>query len=201
MFARHHDHEGHRGHWHECSPRGRRGRGDFGEGPDELGGWGRIPGGRGGRVFGPGDLKLVLLSLIAEKPRHGYDLIRAIEETFGGTYAPSPGAVYPTLTLLEEQDYIRGEAASGGKKLYAITPEGEAHLNENRIAVDGVKARLSLAAAAFASHSTPAAVREAVHTLRHALHMRRGVWSAAETERVRALLEKAARDIVGGGAS
>ncbi|MDQ0390340.1 PadR family transcriptional regulator [Labrys monachus] len=208
MFGRHH--EGHgdresfrgwgRGREHGCAPGGRRGRdGGFGdEGGGEFFGRGGWFGGRGGRVFGHGDLRLVILALIAEKPRHGYDLIRAIEEKFGGAYAPSPGAVYPTLTLLEEQDHIRGEASSGTKKLYAITPEGEAFLAQNRDAVDGVMARMDLAASAFAGHSTPDMVREAYRTLKHALHMRRGPWTPAEAERVRTIIDRAARDIVGG---
>ena len=125
-------------------------------------------------MFGHGDLRLVLLSLIAEKPRHGYDLIRAIEEKFGGAYAPSPGAVYPTLTLLEEQDYIAAEAQSGTKKLYQITEAGRAFLDENAVALRGIQARMDLAAQAFSIHSTPEIVREAIRTLKQALHMRRG---------------------------
>jgi DNA-binding PadR family transcriptional regulator len=210
MFGRHHDapwgREGFRG-WgrggeRDCAPGpggrgGRWGRGGFdGEGRGGFFGRGGF-GERGGRVFGHGDLRLVILALIAEKPRHGYDLIRAIEDKFGGSYAPSPGAVYPTLTMLEEQDYIRGEISEGTKKLYTVTPEGQAFLAENRDAVDGVMARMDLAASAFASRSTPDMVREAYHTLRHALHMRRGPWTQAEAERVRAIMEKAARDIVG----
>ncbi|MGB9142909.1 MAG: PadR family transcriptional regulator [Aestuariivirga sp.] len=181
---------------HECAPGG---RGRFGRGPE---GFGRGPGGgggRGGRMFGHGDLRLVLLALIAEKPRHGYDLIRAIEEKFGGSYAPSPGAVYPTLTLLVEQDHLQSEDAGGGKKLYTITPQGTAFLEQNRAAVDGVMARMELAASAFANHATPDMVREAFHTLRHALHMRQGPWTEQEAARIRAILEKAAREIVGGG--
>lgn len=187
-----------RGEQRDCAPGrgGRWGRGGFeGDGPGDF--FGRGFGGRG-RVFGHGDLRLVILALIAEKPRHGYDVIRAIEEKFGGAYAPSPGAVYPALTLLEEQDYIRAEASEGTKKLYTITPEGEAFLEENRVAVDGVMARMDLAASAFSARSTPEMVREALHTLRHALGMHRGPWTQAEAERVRAVIEKAARDIVGG---
>ncbi len=149
-------------------------------------------------MFGHGDLRLVLLALIAEKPRHGYDLIRAIEEKFGGAYAPSPGAVYPTLTLLVEQDHLQSEEAGGGKKLYTITAEGLAFLAENKAAVDGVMARMDLAAQAFSNHSTPDSVREAFHTLRHSLHMRQGPWTEEEALRIRAILEMAARDIVGG---
>ncbi|MDZ5453130.1 PadR family transcriptional regulator [Labrys sp. ZIDIC5] len=211
MFGRHHEGRGRGEFWgrggfrgwgregqQECAPGrgGRWGRGGFeGDGAGDF--FGRGFGGRG-RVFGHGDLRLVILALIAEKPRHGYELIRAIEEKFGGAYAPSPGAVYPTLTLLEEQDHIRNEASDGTKKLYTITPEGEAFLAENRDAVDGVMARMDLAASAFSARSTPEMVREALHTFRHALQMHRGPWTQAEAERIRAIIEKAARDIVGG---
>lgn len=149
-------------------------------------------------MFGHGDLRLVLLALIAQKPRHGYDLIRAIEEKFGGAYAPSPGAVYPTLTLLEEQDYIVAEAATGTKKLYQITDSGRKLLEENSVALRGIQSRMDLAAHAFAVHSTPETVREAIRTLKQALHMRRGPWTAEEAERVRKLIEATARQIVGG---
>jgi DNA-binding PadR family transcriptional regulator len=152
-------------------------------------------------MFGHGDLRLVLLSLIAEKPRHGYDLIRAVEEKFAGAYAPSPGAVYPTLTLLEEQDYIAAEARSGTKKLYQITDAGKAHLEENSTALGGIQSRMDLAAQAFSAHSTPEAVREALRTLKQALHMRRGPWTAEESERVCKLIEATARQIVGGGST
>ena len=94
---------------------------------------------------------------------------------------------------------IRAEASEGSKKLFSITPEGEACLKENAAAVEGILARIDLTAAAFASHATPDSVREAVKTLKQALHMRRGPWSAEETERVRTLIEKTARDIVGAG--
>lgn len=180
---------------------GRRG-GRFGGDSADFGGgfgFGRFGGPRGGRMLGHGDLRLLLLALIGEKSRHGYDLIRAVEEKFGGAYAPSPGAVYPTLQMLEEQDFIRAEASEGSKKLFSITPEGEACLKENAAAVEGILARIDLTAAAFASHATPDSVREAVKTLKQALHMRRGPWSAEETERVRTLIEKTARDIVGAG--
>jgi DNA-binding PadR family transcriptional regulator len=199
MFGRHHhDHCRHNERHHDCSPGSRWGRGSrFGD--DEAGfGRGGFFGGRGGRIFGHGDLRLVLLSLIAEKPRHGYDLIRAIEEKFGGAYAPSPGAVYPTLTLLEEQDYVVAEAQSGTKKLYQITEAGRAFLEENAVALKGIQSRMDLAAQAFSMHSTPEVVREAIRTLKQALHMRRGPWTSEEAERVRKLIEATARQIVGG---
>ena len=114
-------------------------------------GWGRFggggPGGRGfgdwggfgdnfriGRMLASGDLRLVALYLIEEQPRHGYDLIKAIEEKTAGFYSPSPGIVYPALTYLEEAGYVTSEA-EGNKKLYTITDEGRGHLSENREAV------------------------------------------------------------------
>ncbi len=102
---------------------------DFGEGP---GGWG------GGhrrrdrkRMFEGGELKLVLLKLIADEPRHGYQLIKAIEDLTGGDYAPSPGVVYPTLTMLEDMGFIQEQKSKDAKKVFEATDEGRAHLEEN----------------------------------------------------------------------
>src|ERR1700744_6409234 len=86
------------------------------------------------RVFEQGDLRLVLLKLIADQPRHGYELIKAVEDAGGGAYRPSPGGVYPTLTLLEELGYATAKE-EGGKKLFSITPEGEAYLQSQAEAV------------------------------------------------------------------
>jgi DNA-binding PadR family transcriptional regulator len=181
---------------------GRHGRGDDEDGPEGFGRWGGFGGfggPRGGRPLGHGDLRLLLLSLIGEKPRHGYDLIKAIEERFAGGYAPSPGAVYPTLTMLEEQDLIRAEASDGSKKLFAITPDGEAFLKANDAEVQGIFARIDLAATAFARHSAPDEVREAWKTLKQAMNMRRMPWTDEETARIRTILARAAQEIVGKG--
>ena len=139
-------------HQHGCGPRGRfgfnfpealfaarEGSGSgWGFGPFhfDLGddeGWGG-PRGRGRgrkRMFESGELRLVLLKLIADQPRHGYDLIRAVEELTGGGYAPSPGVVYPTLTLLQDMSFIEEAAGDGPRKPFQITAEGTAHLEEN----------------------------------------------------------------------
>jgi DNA-binding PadR family transcriptional regulator len=138
-------------HRHGCGPRGRFefnfpeglfasgwGPGSFGPfhfdfGDDE--GWGAGRGrsrGRGRRrMFESGELRLVLLKLIADQPRHGYDLIRAIEELTGGDYAPSPGVVYPTLTLLQDMGFIEEAEVEGARKPFEVTPEGRAHLEQN----------------------------------------------------------------------
>ena len=94
-------------------------------------------------MFKPGELRLVLLRLIADQPRHGYDLIQSIEEMTHGAYAPSPGVVYPTLTMLEDMGFIQEQAAEGSRKAYAVTAEGQAHLDERKEEVDGLIARLN----------------------------------------------------------
>lgn len=99
---------------------------------DEFGNWGGNV--RVGRMLASGDLRLVALYFIEQQPRHGYDLIKAVEERSNGVYSPSPGIVYPALTFLEEAGYVTS-SADGNKKLYAITDEGRAHLEENRDSV------------------------------------------------------------------
>ncbi|UDL88917.1 PadR family transcriptional regulator [Mesorhizobium sp. PAMC28654] len=116
------------------------GRGGGGGGP--FGGRGGGRGGpgdmfRAGRMLADGDLKLITLSLLAEAPRHGYDIIKALEERTSGIYSPSPGVVYPTLTFLEEAGYA-ASAAEGNKKVFSITEAGQAHLADNREMIDGV---------------------------------------------------------------
>ena len=94
-------------------------------------------------MFDAGELRLVLLKLIADQPRHGYDLIRAIEELTHGSYAPSPGVIYPTLTLLNEMGLIEESGEAGSRKAYAATPDGRAHLEERTEEVEALMERLS----------------------------------------------------------
>ena len=112
---------------------GRGGHGPFGHGRRGHGGPGDVL--RAGRMFGDGDLKLIVLSLLADAPRHGYDIIRALEERSSGIYSPSPGVIYPTLTFLEEASYAVS-SADGAKKVFSITEAGAAHLGENRDMVE-----------------------------------------------------------------
>ena len=98
---------------------------------------------RSGRMFEQGDLRYVVLRLLEEKPRHGYEIIKALEEKFGGAYAPSPGTVYPTLQLLEDLGYAKVVEGNEGKKVYEITDAGRAHLAENRDAVDTIFERIA----------------------------------------------------------
>ncbi len=97
---------------------------------------------RSGRKLGGDDLQLVVLALLADKPYHGYEIMKALEERSGGFYSPSPGMVYPALTYLEEIGYASVEA-EGAKKLYRITAEGRAHLEQNRSVVDAMFAQLA----------------------------------------------------------
>lgn len=97
---------------------------------------------RHGKFFERGDLKYVILDLLAEKPRHGYEIIRELEERFGGFYAPSPGSVYPTLQLLEDLGHVSA-TRQGEKKVYAITEAGRAFLAEHRESVDGIWSRVA----------------------------------------------------------
>lgn len=108
---------------------------DFGDG---SGGWGggHNHGRERKRMFEGGELRLVLLKLIADEPRHGYQLIRAIEDLTEGGYAPSPGVVYPTLTMLEDMGFIREQKSKDSKKVFEATDEGRAHLEENEEEVD-----------------------------------------------------------------
>lgn len=142
MFFHHHHggrgcHPGHhamRGGWGHH--RGWHGRG-FGGGREGRGE------GRSRRMFDGGELRLVLLKLIADEPRHGYDLIRQIEELTGGAYAPSPGVVYPTITLLDDMGLIEAQQSEGAKKLFAVTEAGKAELEANAEQVAALIARLT----------------------------------------------------------
>jgi len=145
-------------------------------------GHGRHGHGRGGpggrrRLFDGGELKLVMLKLIADAPRHGYDLIREIEARSGNAYAPSPGVVYPTLTLLGDMGLVEDVASEGARKQLTITAEGRQHLAERQDEVAAAMARLA-ALAAFTEKTDAAPVRRAMQNLKMALQQRLGDASA-----------------------
>jgi DNA-binding PadR family transcriptional regulator len=171
-------------------------RGGEGGGSD----WFRV-----GRMLAQGDLKLLALALIAEQPRHGYELIKLIEEKTSGCYSPSPGVVYPTLTFLEEAGYVTAKS-EGAKKRYTITEEGRAHLKENRDIADMVLARLAATGERLArrhrawsgqheEQALPQLVGAALENLRAAAAKRlEGQNGEAET-RIVEILARAAQDI------
>src|SRR5580698_6376381 len=123
---------------------------------------------RAERVFDQGDLRFVILKLISEQPRHGYEIIKAIEEKVGGAYSPSPGVIYPTLTLLEELGYVTVENAEGGKRLYRITEAGTAALEEKKAVVDGIFRRMEDVHSRFEGPS-PRIAREQLDALTAAI--------------------------------
>ncbi len=144
------------------------------ENGNRFGGRHRYPGGHhtGGRhrVFDHGDLRFILLSMIAAKPAHGYDLIKALEDRMGGGYSPSPGVIYPTLTMLEEQGYAT-LTLENGKKLYQATPIGEAFLETNRATVEAIQARIDGIARERSVAPDPRIIR-AIENLKTALRLR-----------------------------
>ena len=185
-------HRFHQGHEH----RAHFGRHGFGWGGDHGHHGMRGERSRRGRVFEQGDLRLLLLQLIAAKPSHGYELIKAVEDSVGGAYAPSPGVVYPTLTLLEDLGYIKQVESEAGKKLYAITAEGDAWLASQAEAVAGLNARVETVAAASRGRDAPQLVR-AMENLRTALRLRlsRGPLDQAQVEALADALDAAAKAI------
>ena len=184
---------------HPHPHRGRRHmRGGFGDRGGRLGGHRGVGrGGRLSRVFDHGDLRYVLLHLIAEKPRHGYELIKEIEEKFGGMYSPSPGIVYPNLNLLEELGYVRSQAAAEGtRKLYTITEEGTNYLAANRPAVDAIFARIAEISQAYGGGPAPE-IQRAMRNLEAALRIRlgKGPLDATQLSRITEALDRAAGEI------
>jgi DNA-binding PadR family transcriptional regulator len=175
-------------HSHSKRHEGRQGRPEGGR----RGGGGGRPWWRR-RVFDHGELRPVILKLIADKPRHGYELIKAIEERLGGAYSPSPGVMYPTLTLLEEMGHI-APTTGDGKKLYAVTADGTKWLEDNRAAVEAIFARIDSAGAAMGP--SPAVVR-AMENLRTALRlrMRQGPLSEEEARKIAAAIDAAATTV------
>lgn len=172
-------------------------------GPDGAFGrdFGRAFGGGGGprgrrRMFGSGELRFVLLKLIADQPRHGYDLIRAIEERTGGQYAPSPGVVYPTLTMLQDMGLIEEQATEGARKAFAVTDDGLKHLAENSDEVEALFARLDDAKPREDRHGGPP-IKRAIGNLMHALRNRvsHEGWDGALVHEITDILDEAAQRI------
>jgi DNA-binding PadR family transcriptional regulator len=148
------------------------------------------------RFFDGGQLRLVILQLIAEKPSYGYEIMKAIEERLSGGYAPSPGVVYPTLTLLEEEGLATVEAAEGNKKLYAATDAGREFLKANSVMVKAIFGRMEKAGKRFDRGRSPQIMR-AMMNLNMALRMRteRGDLNAEQLSKIAEAIDAAARAI------
>ena len=202
------------GFGHQGGPCGGRwAAGRFGRYGGRGPGWGAGPGGGGGsewfrigRMLAHGDLKLLALALIAEQPRHSYELIKLIEEKTGGWYSPSPGVVYPTLTFLEEAGYVTAEN-EGAKKRYTITEEGRVYLEANRDIADMVLERLAAIGEKLArrrrywsgqdeeKEPVPQLVGAALDNLRAAAAKRLESQNGEAETRIVEILARAAQDI------
>jgi len=173
--GRRHDHD----HSHDREHEGRHEHGERGE--------------RGSRrLFAHGDLRLLALHLIGERARHGYEIIKEIEDLTGGAYSPSPGVIYPTLTWLEELGHVSVAVGEGTKKLHAITVEGRAHLDIYRPTLDALLARIRPLRTARTGAAAPR-IAAALENLQHALKSRlaRGP-DDAQIERIAAAIDAAA---------
>jgi len=200
MFGLRHERPGHEPHW--AAGRWGRGRHGHGHGGGRHGmGDSDMP--RFGRMVSSSDLQLIALALIAEQPRHGYEIIKLLEEKSEGAYSPSPGMVYPTLTYLEEADYVTAQA-DGAKKSYTITAGGRAYLAKNRDHVDTLLEQLAAIgkkAARFRRHferpddqNVPQLVKAALDNLRDVASKRLETEPAAET-RIVEILARLADDL------
>ena len=159
-----------------------------------MGHRGRHREGRIGRFLEHGDLRFVVLALLAEGPKHGYELIKALEERTGGAYRPSPGVIYPLLALLEDEGFIRAVEAEGGRKAFEITESGKAALDQNRAGVDEVFGRMD--EASRGSRMAGPRVGRAMANLGMALgqRMRRNI-TADQIDRIIAMIDDTAAAI------
>lgn len=192
----HHRHGWHGAPWWEAMAENMEAMGrsfeDWGEFP--FGGFGRGKRGRR-RMFAGGELRLVLLKLIAEQPRHGYELMKAIEELTGGAYSPSPGTVYPTLSLLEDEGAIEESAGEGARKLFEATTSGQAELEEREDEVKALLDRLAAMGQREERHRSPEVWR-AMMNLGSALRTRmRGGADSGAIEEIVDIIDEAAKRI------
>jgi DNA-binding PadR family transcriptional regulator len=163
------------------------------------GGWGgrgKARGGPfgGGRMFDQGHLKYVILRLLEEKPRHGYEIIKEIEDRFGGMYSPSPGTVYPTLTMLEDLGYARAMPEANGKKIYEITDEGRKHLAENQPLIDDIFSKIAEFAQSIFGEPMME-VHRGMKNVGRAVYAKTGTRSAEQIKKIQEILDRAATEI------
>lgn len=158
--------------------------------------WDAFASGGRERFFDNGHLRLVILQLIADKPSYGYEIIKAIEERLAGGYAPSPGVVYPTLTLLEEEGLATVASTEGNKKRYAATEEGKEYLKTNQPLLKAIFGRMQAAGKAFGRERSPQ-IKRAIMNLKFALKMRveRGNLNAEQLGKIAEAIDVAARAI------
>lgn len=192
------EHKGGRGHQRSVPGAARAEKGASDE-KGVTGGWhgrrGRLDGGmsRRGRFFDHGELRHVVLALLGEQPRHGYDIIRAIETRTGGAYCPSPGVIYPTLQLLEDAGHVAPAPGGETRNSYQITAQGREFLEENGALVDDIMARMKRFGRSHAS-TFPVFVA-AMDSLKSALRSGEEPWTEAEARDAAAAIDEAAERI------
>jgi DNA-binding PadR family transcriptional regulator len=145
------------------------------------------------RLFERGDLKYVVLDLLSDKPSHGYEIMRALEEQFHGFYSPSAGSIYPTLQMLEDLSYIKA-SVQDGKKVYSITAEGQAFYKERKETIEKIKNNMH----DWHGHGNHAEVRETMHELFGTMQLLRSKFHTLEPgkiEKVTGIISKACREI------
>jgi DNA-binding PadR family transcriptional regulator len=148
-------------------------------------------------MFDQGHLKFVILRLLDEKPRHGYEIIKEIEDRFGGSYSPSPGTVYPTLTMLEDLGYARVTPEEGGKKIYEITDEGRAHLAENQPLIDDIFSKIEEFAQSIFGEPMMEVNRGLKNVAAAVYGSKRTGRNAEQMKKIREILDRAAAEIDG----
>ena len=147
-------------------------------------------------MFDYGELRLLALAMIAEQPRHGYELMKAIEDRMGGSYTPSPGVIYPTLSWLEDMGYTAVEVQDSGRKRYRMTAEGDTFLTANRAAVEALFARMGPQRQGGPT-DVPAPVLRGMENLKMALRLRhkRGPIDDTAAQAIAAALDAAAQAV------
>jgi len=173
--------------------RGGKHRGERGGAGEWPGRRGRFGGGRGGggRFFDHGELRHVVLALLGEQPRHGYDIIRAVEQRTGGAYCPSPGVIYPTLQLLEDAGLaVAATGADATRNSYQITAQGRAFLDDNKALIGDIMSRMPQIGRSQASASS--AIVAAMDNLKSALRSGAAAWSASEARNIALAIDAAA---------
>lgn len=162
--------------------------------------WGRqghrFGGEMSGRLFDNGELRFVILQLITEKPSYGYEIIKAIGEKLSGVYAPSPGVVYPTLTMLEEEGFATVSTTDGAKKLYAITEAGMEELKAHKAQVEAIFSRIEQIGSAFGRGRSPQ-IMLAMHNFKLALKLRfaQGDLTKEQVSKIAEIIDAAAKGI------
>ena len=212
---RHHCGHGGRGHarkWAAIAAMGDgRSAGAGGPWGGNWGGWGgsdagEFGSGRGGprgprgprgrrRMFDRGELRLMLLKLIAEQPRHGYDLIKALEEASGGHYSPSPGVIYPALAMLADEGLIAEQASEDQRRLFAIAEPGKTLLEQEAEQAEAAFARLAELGERSERHRAPSIERAAANLFMALTQRMRGEWDEDLPHRIAEILDEAAQRI------